>query len=333
MATPPLPQPMMCSLSCLHNGATSAHDHLRKSEAHDEGAVQAAAGSRTSLQKVSLEPADNRGDPDGPQLIAAAVAPPMVSSTAPSPLRCTCSHQLCGYPKQCLEAGSGCDVSLQELTREGIATRKVQEAVNRIKKPVVLEALYANTKHEELTQGTSGNENWHSWVRRTIQILGGIRGLFMILMYLEWQMMRFNEAVRRNRQKVEDRSTAAEGRAKAQDRQHLACKQAFAAALCEEQAGHRSRKAYHPWMQTSYDLEMMKAMGFSEAKPRSGPSRWSDAEVTAMLECLRGLATGDEGIHTKNPFYFVSHHSLLRMKSPDQVKALLSYVDRHYSAP
>ena len=221
------------------------------------------------------------------------------------------------------------------MTREGIVTRKVQEAVNRIKKPVVLEALYANTKHEELTQGTSGNENWHSWVRRTIQILGGIRGLCMILIYLEWQMMRFNEAVRRNRQKVEDRSTAAEGskQAKAHDRQHLACKQAFAAALCEEQAGHRSRKAYHPWMQTSYDLEMMKAMGFSEAKPRSGPSRWSDAEVTAMLECLRGLATGDEGIHTKNPFYFVSHHSLLRMRSPDQVKALLSYVDRHYSAP
>ena len=131
------------------------------------------------------------------------------------------------------------------------------------------------------------------------------------------------------------RSTAAEGskQAKAQDRQHLACKQAFAAALCEEQAGHCSRKAYHPWMQTSYDLEMMKAMGVSEAKPCSGPSRWSDAEVTAMLECLRGLATREEGIHTKSPFYFVSHHSLLRMKSPDQVKALLSYVDRHYSAP
>lgn len=56
------------------------------------------------------------------------------------------------------------------MTGEGIVTKKVQEAVNRIKKPVVLEALYANTKHEELTQGTCGNENWHSWVRRTIQI-------------------------------------------------------------------------------------------------------------------------------------------------------------------
>lgn len=219
------------------------------------------------------------------------------------------------------------------MTREGIVTRKVQEAANRIKKPVVLEALYANTKHQELAQGTSGNENWHSWVRRTIQILGGVRGLFMIRIFLEWQMMRFNEAVSRNRQKAEDKSTVAEGgmQAKAQDRQYLACKQTFAAALCVEQAGHRSRRAYHSWMQTSYDLGMMKAMGFCEAKPRSGPSTWSDAEVTAMLEALRGLATGDEGIHTRDPFYYVSHHSLLRQKSPDQVKALLNCVDRHCS--
>ena len=67
------------------------------------------------------------------------------------------------------------------MTGEGIVTKKVQEAVDCIKKPVVLEVLYANTKHEELTQGTSKNENRHSRVRRTIQILGGIRGLSMIL--------------------------------------------------------------------------------------------------------------------------------------------------------
>ena len=56
-----------------------------------------------------------------------------------------------------------------------------------------------------------------------------------------------------------------------------------------------------------------------------------DAEVTAMLEALRGLATGEEGIHTRDPFYCISHHTLLRQKSQDQVKALLRYVDRHYS--
>ena len=85
-------------------------------------------------------------------------------------------------------------------------------------------------------------------------------------------------------------------------------------------------------MQTSYDLAMLKAMGFSEAKPRSSPSQWSDAEVTAMLEALRGLVTGDEAIHTRDPYYFISHHSLLRQKSPDQVKALINYVDKYYSS-
>ena len=53
----------------------------------------------------------------------------------------------------------------------------------------------------------------------------------------------------------------------------MAYEQVSGAALCQEQAGHSSRRAYHPWMQTSYVLEMMKAMGFSEAKPRSGSSR------------------------------------------------------------
>ena len=242
--------------------------------------------------------------------------------------------QLCSYLEQCREAVSTHDAALQEVTREGIATRKVQDAVNRIKKPVVLEALYANTRHAELTQGTSGNENWHSWVRRTIQILGGVRGLFMMRIYLKWQMMRFNEAVGRAREKAQLKRTAAEGsmQPKTQDRQLLACKQAFAAALCEEQAGHRSRRAYHSHMQTSYDLGMLRAMGFSEAKPRSGPSLWSDGEVTAMLEALRGMATGEEGVHTRDPFYYISHHTLLRQKSPDQVKALLRYVDRHYSS-
>ena len=33
-----------------------------------------------------------------------------------------------------------------------------------------------------------------------------------------------------------------------------------------------------------------------------------------------------------DPFYFISHHALLRQKTPEQVKTLLSYVDKHYSA-
>lgn len=219
-------------------------------------------------------------------------------------------------------------------SKEGIATNKVREAINRIKRPAVLNALFANTLHKELTQGTSGNENWYSWLRRTIAILGGMRGLAMIQMFLAWQMMRFNEAIKAARQKSAQKSAASSGtmQLKAQDKQLLACKQAFASALCGERSERRSRQAYHAWMHTSYDLEMLRAMDFSEAKPRYSSSRWSDEEVAAMLECLRGLASGAEAIHTADPFYFISHHTLLRQKTPDQVKALLSYVDKHYSA-
>ena len=80
----------------------------------------------------------------------------------------------CVTINKCLEASWH---SIAGIVRGRHRTRKVQEAVNRIKKPVVLEALYTSTKHSELTQGTSGNENWHSWVRRTIPILGVICGL------------------------------------------------------------------------------------------------------------------------------------------------------------
>ncbi len=250
-----------------------------------------------------------------------------------SPCATGCSL-LCQRAKSSLASLSPVLQMQDARSKDGIATSKVWEAVKRIKKPAVLNALFANTKHKELTQGTSGNENWHSWLRRTIAILGGMRGLAMIQKFLAWQMMRFNEAVRAARRKSAQKSAASSGvtQMKAQDKQLWACKQAFASALCGGESERHSRQAYHNWMHTSYDLEMMLAMGFSEAKPRYNPSQWSDEEVTAMLECLRGLASREESIHVADPFYFISHHTLLRQKTPDQVKALLSYVDKHYSA-
>ena len=161
-----------------------------------------------------------------------------------------------------------------------------------------------------------------------------MRGLAMIQMFLAWQMMRFNEAIKAARQRSALKSAASSGamELKAQDKQPMACKQAFASALCGERSERRSRQTYHAWMHTSCDLKMLRAMNFSEANPRYSPSQWSDEEVAAMLECLRGLASGAEAIHTANPFYFISHHTLPRQETPDQVKALLSYVDKHCSA-
>ena len=60
-----------------------------------------------------------------------------------------------------------------QAPHDGIVTGKVKDAVQRIKNPAVTKALFYNTTNPELTQGTSGNENWHSWLRRIIPILGG----------------------------------------------------------------------------------------------------------------------------------------------------------------
>ena len=51
---------------------------------------------------------------------------------------------------------------LDTRSKERFATSKVREAIKRIKRPAVLNGLFANTLHKELIQGTSGNKNWHS---------------------------------------------------------------------------------------------------------------------------------------------------------------------------
>ena len=158
-------------------------------------------------------------------------------------------------------------------SKDRIVSSKVREAVGRLKKPAALSAVFADTLHTELTQGMSGNEKWHSWLRRTIVILGGMRRLAMTQIFLAWQMMRFSEAVGAARKKSAQKDAAFSGavQMKARDKQLLACKQAFASALRGERSERRSRQAYHAWMHTSYDLAMMRAMGFSEAKASLQP--------------------------------------------------------------
>lgn len=75
-------------------------------------------------------------------------------------------------------------------------------------------------------------------------------------------------------------------------------------------------------MQITYDMETMQLMGFSEAKPHMRNAQWSDEEVAAMLQGLADLASGSETVHTRDPFYYISHHALLRQKSVEEVKAL-----------
>lgn len=76
--------------------------------------------------------------------------------------------------------------------------------------------------------------------------------------------MCIKEAIRAACQKSAQECSASSGamQMKAQDKQSLACKQAFRQLATKTVKPH-SRQA---WMHTSYNLEMMRAMVFSEAK-------------------------------------------------------------------
>ena len=84
-------------------------------------------------------------------------------------------------------------------------------------------------------------------------------------------------------------------------------------------------------MNVSYDLDTIRAMGFVEAKPRAASgAAWSEEEVSVMLQYLADLNKGDEAMHVRDPFSFLSHHALLRQKAPGQVKKLLQSMDQKY---
>ena len=220
----------------------------------------------------------------------------------------------------------------------GIAvTPKVRDALRRIQNRVVLDALWVACEHPELVQGTSTNENWHSWLRSRIPILGGVRGYAMLVIFLTWNMMRFNEAVQAKQDAAALRRPRSEQPAEASAKPDRAAlrekglRRRFAHAFSRGTMQPSTRRAYDPQMSESYDLDTMKTLGFVEAKPQAAQgAAWSEEEVSAMLQCLADLHTGEDAIHTQDPFYFLAHHALLRQKSPAQVKRMLQYLDEKY---
>ena len=203
--------------------------------------------------------------------------------------------------------------------------------MERIKNPVVSQALWACCRHPGLVQGTSINENWHSWLARMVPILGGVRTFFMLCCLLTWQVYRFNQSVQRSKQ------AALEPKRKG-PRSHLpqerALRQEFARVYSSssmDQASHRKR--YQQSMHKSYDLQSMRAMGFQLAKPRAQAGNdWSQQEINALLESLSRLDKGEEAIHTGDPHYWLSHHGMLRSKSTKQVQHMLRYLETVYGA-
>ena len=203
--------------------------------------------------------------------------------------------------------------------------------MERIKNPVVSQALWACNRHAGLVQGTSINENWHSWLARMIPILGGVRTFFMLCCLLTWQVYCFNQAVRRNKQAAMEPKRKG---LRSHQPKEQALHQEFARAYnsnSAERASHRKR--HQQSMHKSYDLQSMRAMGFQLAKPRAqAGSGWSQQDINAMLDCLSRLDKGEEAIHTQDPHYWLAHHDMLRSKSPKQVQNMLRYLETVYGA-
>ena len=193
---------------------------------------------------------------------------------------------------------------------------------------MVLAALWATTQHLDLIQGTSINENWHSWLKTHLPILGGIRTYFMLCVLLQWQQMRFNSAVLMRRRQA---AKEAQGCRQQHGLSEQELRLQIAVAFSDADTVQPTRMAYHEYMHRSYDLQSMAAMGFTRAKPKaSSGGKWSEAEIAGMLECLADLHKGEAMIHTQDPCYFVSHHGLLRQKSTAQVRELLRFLERKY---
>ena len=216
-------------------------------------------------------------------------------------------------------------------SQSGIVTKAVREAVERIKNPVVSQALWACCQHAGLVQGTSINENWHSWLARTIPVLGGVRTYFMLCCLLMWQAYRFNQSVRRSKQAAMEPKR--KGPRPHQPREQ-ALRQEFARAYNSSSIDHTShRKRHQQSMHKSYDLQSMRAIGFQLAKPRAQAGNdWSQQEINALLESLSRLDQGEEAIHTVDPHYWLAHHGMLRSKSPRQVQTMLRYLENVYGA-
>ena len=110
-----------------------------------------------------------------------------------------CSTAFMCYMTHSLLDSIFCNVQAMP-SQAGIVTKVVREAVDRIKNSVVSQALWACCQHAGTVQGTSINENWHSWLACTIPILGGVRTFFMLCCLLTWQVYRFNQLVRQSKQ-------------------------------------------------------------------------------------------------------------------------------------
>jgi hypothetical protein len=196
--------------------------------------------------------------------------------------------------------------------------------VRRLLHTKMLESLFQLHKYLDWIQGTSPNENFHSYLRAHLVISGGGRGYNLLWIFLCIVAKRFNEGVQRNVHKKRRHASIVGSAMAAALRRGVAP----AAGARRERA---LRTAWHAYMDVERTLETLEAEGFKRRKAEVGPTL-GDQELEQLYQGFLRLVADEEVIHTQDPYYYIAHHIAERTLTPFEVQQLLKIIEKRIAA-
>lgn len=197
--------------------------------------------------------------------------------------------------------------------------KKVRQAVKNITEQQNLEALYSAKQFPDFIQGTSPNENWHSFLRRYVKVQGGSRSLSLLEMFLERTRMYYNLAVSQNK------NSKGSSR-KDKDGQLLNLRTMVAGVLLQEGLPLQTpiRRAWRDDMLVRHTVEDMEQLGFRPKRGFGESSKdWTAEDLQKLHQGMVRLVQEQEQIHTRDPYYWVAHYILEDRYSVRAVKGML----------
>lgn len=108
--------------------------------------------------------------------------------------------------------------------------------------------------------------------------------------------MRFNSAVLARRRQEIGRISDGE---RQQAQRERSIRQLVASAFAKKGTLRLTRKAYHSYMQKSYDMQSMATMGFTKAKPRA--SLEANGQKQRLQQCLTAFQIFKTGMPRSTP--------------------------------
>lgn len=217
-----------------------------------------------------------------------------------------------------------------EKLLKGIAdTKDVHHALGQLCEDKLLESLLAIRDYPDMVQGTSPNENSHSYLKSRIRITGGSRSYQVVKIAAKLQQVSFTEAVEHNA-----RARTLRGGAAREGKEMRALANALLSGYTAGPAA-RKRALRTPWsddMEEKYSANQLIAMGFRPVKARLSEQSLTDEDCARLFAGLQRLLTLDEFVHTQDPYYYVAHHIAERTLTTRECRRLFRYIERQLAA-